>query len=89
MIMWQGYHMEGKFIFIIECSYNPKTQKYTMIITKNGKRDSATLEESFVAQEEPKDELMNIKDVERSVKTANNLIKKLDKFRLSMEINNV
>ena len=86
MTMWQGYHNEGKYPIMIECEYDPETDEYIITVTKTGKNGGVSVEEVIPAQESPKDGYMNIKDVEKSVKSANRLLKQLNKMRVSMEI---
>jgi len=86
MIMWQGYHEEGKYMIMIDCIYDPETKTYEITVSKVGKNDGETLTEQLKAQEIPTDGYMNIKDLEKSVKSANRLLKALNRMRISMEI---
>lgn len=86
--MWQGYDDSGRYPIMIECEYDPEHEEYIIIVTKGGKNDSRRVEAVIPAQEIPKDGHMHIKDVEKSVKAANNLLKQLKKMRVSMEIEN-
>lgn len=75
MVYWEGYHYEKKIPILIKCRYDKDSNKYTVEITR-GFQD---IEEEFEAKHAPIDGYMHISDVEKSVKIANNILKRLKK----------
>ena len=78
-IMWEGFHHDKKIPVIIRVEYDEDTKKYTVEVTR-GYED---ITEDFDPSHEPRDNLMHISDVERSVKIANNLLKKLKRTQIT------
>ena len=73
MVVFQGYQRDKKVPILITVEYDEETGEMIVEVTRGF--DTAT--KTFTPAHEPKDGLMNIIDVEKSVKLANILIKEL------------
>ena len=71
MIMWNGYSHDKKIPVTISVEYDEDLAAYIVEV----KRGVDIRIESFEPTHEPKDKLMHIIDVEKSVKMANNILK--------------
>ena len=71
--IWSGYHSDRKIPIIINVEYDDELDLYIVEVLRGTERDFKT----FSPKHEPKDGLMHISDVEKSVKLANILIKEL------------
>lgn len=72
-LFWEGFHREGKVPVNISC-YWDETRKVYLIEVRRGEDLE---EEEFLPKVEPEGDSMNIVDLEFSVKTSNNLLKKM------------
>lgn len=75
MIMWNGFSHDKRVPIVITIEYDEDLEVYIVEVTRGTKRIASTFEPSH----EPKDELMHISDLERSVKIADGLVKELKK----------
>ena len=73
MIMWEGYHHDKHVPIIISVEYDDELEKYVVEVIRGMERSF----KMFTAKHKPKDNLMHISDVEKSVKLANILVKEL------------
>ena len=73
--MWNGFSHDKRVPIVITIEYDEDLEVYIVEVTRGTKRIASTFEPSH----EPKDELMHISDLERSVKIADGLVKELKK----------
>lgn len=73
MIMWEGFHHDKKVPIIITVEYDEDIDLITVEVVRGLDRNFKT----FSPVHQPKDEVMHIADVERSVKLANVILKGL------------
>ena len=71
--MWQGYHSDKRIPVTISVEYDDETNEYLVEV----RRGIDITTNTFIPTHEPKDGLMHITDVEKSVKIANNILKDL------------
>ena len=71
--LWEFYQSDKRVPVIISVYYDDEFEEYTVEVV----RGYTAVEMAFDANHEPKDDLMNIQDIERAVKIANKLLKEL------------
>ena len=76
MRVFEGFHHDKKIPILIIVEYDEELDLMTVEVTRGFDRDFKT----FSPKHEPKDGLMHIADVEKSVKLANILIKELKRI---------
>lgn len=75
MIVWSGYHHDKRMPITIEVEYDEDLDCYIVEVTRGMSR----LIKTFAPKYEPKDGLIHVSDLEKSVKLADVLIKELKK----------
>lgn len=76
MLLWEGYHKDGKIPIIISVSYDYETEEYVVEVVRGFLEE----ETRYKGKHKPSENgLMHISDMERSVKCANNSIAALKK----------
>jgi len=78
MIVWQGFHHDKKIPILISVEYDEESEVYVVEVTRGTDSNYKT----FSPKYKPKDGLMHISDVEKSVKLANVIVKELKQLAI-------
>ena len=71
--MWQGQHREDNLTVLIDVEYDEEIELYIVEVTRGTEREFKT----FAPKVLPEDGLMHISDLEKAIKSANKLLKRL------------
>lgn len=73
MEVWNGYHHDKKVPIIISVTYDEENDEYIVEVIRGFDMELTTFKPKY----KPKDGLIHVSDLEKSVKLANNAVKAL------------